>query len=156
MLSNYLFDNSLTFYGIFAGAAVILGYSLYNSIWYNSGSNSTFDSINTDITTSLDDKEISFDDIETWFDSFYLEYVAQTTPKSVSSGSGLNIRELKLNEIIRLYSDEMFHHVISKRNLIDIIDSFSITELYSSNINGTILSIIENANHFGPFHYCLC
>jgi hypothetical protein len=54
-----------------------------------------------------------------------------------------------------LYSEEMDHYLITKKTLMTIIDSFSIPDLYSNNINETILSIIENANQFGPYFNCL-
>lgn len=138
MLFNYLFDSNLLFYGIFIGIAGILGYSLYNYIWDSSGSNN----------------DLLFD--ETEYDPDYLEYVEQTTPNSIISEP--NIQEFKfnkLNEIMGLYSEEMDHYLITKNTLMTIIDSFSIPDLYSNNINETILSIIENANHFGPYFNCL-
>lgn len=142
MLFNYLFDSNLLFYGIFIGIAGILGYSLYNYIWDSSESNS----------------DLLFDDTETGYDPFYLEYVEQTTPKSILSGSEPYIQEFKfnkLNEIMGLYSKEMDQYAVTKNTLMTIIDSFPIPDLYSNNINETILSIMENVNQFGPYCYCL-
>jgi hypothetical protein len=51
-LFNSFTNNDLLFYGIFTGTAVFLGYSLCKSIWENSGSNSDFDYLNTDLGTS--------------------------------------------------------------------------------------------------------
>jgi hypothetical protein len=54
-----------------------------------------------------------------------------------------------------LYSKEMDQYAVTKNTLMTIIDSFPIPDLYSNNINETILSIMENVNQFGPYCYCL-
>jgi len=148
MIINYLFDNSLIFYGILASTTVFIGYSFYkyNSIWNNSRNTTEIDNINPDIiATSFDDLDMDFDNIESWWDEFYAEYLEQTTPRSVTSGLTMEEHKLnKLNEIIDLYAEDMDYHSVSIDELKDIIDLFPIPELYTSDINEIILAIINH------------
>jgi hypothetical protein len=53
------------------------------------------------------------------------------------------MRESKIHEIIRLYSEEMYENEVSLSDLTDIVNSFEITNLLSSDINEIILTIIQ-------------
>jgi hypothetical protein len=55
-----------------------------------------------------------------------------------------SIQEAKFFEIRQLYRREMYNNVVTLRDLIDIVKDFTDTELISSNINETILFIIQN------------
>jgi hypothetical protein len=53
-------------------------------------------------------------------------------------------KEKKLNEIIDLYAEDIDYHSVSIDQLKDIIDLFSIPELYLSYIKELILAIINH------------
>jgi len=123
MLFNSLFDSNLLYYGIFTGTALFLGYAFYNYTWYNSGSNSAIDNINTDIISAFDDTE--------------------TTSSDESVTLMPNIYEEKLQEIIELYGEEINNNQVNMNDLVDVINDFQVDELYSSDINEFILTIIN-------------
>ena len=125
MLFNYLFDSNLLFYGIFIGIAGILGYSLYNYIW---------DSSESTITT-VPLLAISSNPI------FLYHY---HNMRVIQNSHMTSIQEAKFFEIRQLYRREMYNNVVTLRDLIDIVKDFTDTELISSNINETILFIIQN------------
>jgi hypothetical protein len=152
---NYILDNNVIFYSIFAGTAGILGYSLCKSILNHYESNSDFDYLNTDLETTS---------------NIYSEVNTQTVPGSVSSQttvlpvssqnveilsnkditeytlSNKSLVDSKINEINELFSKEMFDSAVTEADLTYIVKQFSITELNSSNINEIILSVLENFN----------
>ena len=51
-------------------------------------------------------------------------------------------RELKIHEIISLYSQEIAEHMITFAELREIVELFTITELSSPDVNELILIII--------------
>jgi len=52
MLFNYILNNDLVFYSLFAGTVGFIGYKFVSSIWNNSENNSDFDYLNTDLDTT--------------------------------------------------------------------------------------------------------
>ena len=148
ILINYFFDDSLLFYGMLASTTVLyIGYSIYKhkSILNNSESKNEIDYTNPDIiSTALDDLDIDFDNMESWWDEAFAEYLEQTTPRSATSGLTEEEHKLKkFYEIVDLYMDDMNINSVIEEDLIEIINLFPIPEFYSSDINELILAIIN-------------
>lgn len=167
MNNNWLFDNNLTDYGILIGSGLILGYSLYYLIYRNYTaipstnlepltpeeieaiinenvepiSNANIDNFITDsdFDTDVDsnfqstfDNESIFDEI-TDPDLFFMPNVDLDV---------CSIQELKLFEISSIYNQEIAAHGVTEQELIEIIDLFSVPELFTNSINDLILLII--------------
>jgi len=85
--------------------------------------------------------------METRWDEAFNEYLEQTTPRSVTSGLTMEEPKLnKLNEIIDLYAEDMDFHSVSIDELKDIIDLFTILELYKLILIYIILKILTPIN----------
>src|SRR5580692_7277108 len=174
MNNNLLFDNNLTYYGIFIGCGLILGCSLYYLIKSNytaipspsknlepltheeieaiinenmepiSNANienfitdSDFDTDvdnQSDYQSAFDIESVSDDDL-TDLDLFYMPNVDLDV---------CSIQELKLFEISSIYNQEIAAHGVTEQELIDIIDYFSVPELFTNSINELILLIITH------------
>ena len=90
---------------------------------------------------------MDFYNIKTRWDEFYAEYFKQTTPRSVISWLSMEEHKLnKLNEIIDLYAEDMDFHSVSIDELKDIIDLFTILELYKLILIYIILKILTPIN----------
>ncbi len=70
------------------------------------------------------------------------EIITQTVSSSIDSN--LAIYELKIQEIVELYSEEMFDNGITEDELIAIINHFNVIELASSDVNKLILAMINH------------
>nr|UEP17222.1 hypothetical protein [Lactarius zonarius] len=132
---NYLTNNDLVFYGIFAGTAVFMGYSLCKSIWL--GSESDFDSLNTDLGTSS---------------NVYSDVGTQTEDPSSSVGTTNSsqflfpVHEAKYRELLALLSTDMQKRGIDELCLRLMIYKYPVEDLNSINFNRKI--IIRFCVHF--------
>jgi hypothetical protein len=121
--------------------------ALYQNIENTTIEASLDDIENTTIEASLDTIEntslntIENTNIEASLNTIDSEIIAQTIPNNTSLD--LAIRESKIHEIIRLYSEEMYENEVSLSDLTDLVNSFEITNLLSSDFNETILTIIN-------------
>jgi hypothetical protein len=156
---NYLFDNNLIILGIITGATIIIGYSIYTTIWSQSENNNNFNNVNTDIVTSIDDIETtSFDEIYSEimsFDEIYSEILSENIPESISTvTTELTIHESIIEELCQFYSEELYNNVLDINDLTEIVNAFSNTELTSGSVNEIIRSMIETLifhDIFNPF-----
>ena len=141
MLQNYLFDNGIVFYGLFAATTLFIGYYWYSASLYNT---------NNEPTNSIIDKQSN--------DLFYntgsetssgvvtpaVNRMETVYPSSHPGNLDTDIVDMKFAEIKELFSDELAHSVITDTDLYFIINSFTIPELLSGNINEVILRIIDS------------
>jgi hypothetical protein len=165
MIFSYLLDQSLIFYGIIIGTTIILGYYIYNSIRYNSKSNNNFNYTKTGIvtritiipngiTTSEDVETNTSEDIETNtsedVETNTSENIETNTSEDNSSeiitqniSESITTHESKINELCQIYSEELNNNALDIRDVIEIVNSFSIADLTSSEVHGLIISMIE-------------
>jgi len=145
-LFNYILNNDLIFYSIFAGTAGLIGYKFVSSIWNNlennSENNSDFDYLNTDLNTSS---------------NVYSDVGIQTILNSVSTGTIVlptpyqdipiipnldmivyNLHELKHQEILEFFGNEIHNNMLTDTYVRSIIDSFTLTQLNNADINEAI------------------
>jgi hypothetical protein len=171
---NLLFDNNLTDYGVFIGCGLILGCSLYYLITNNYNAipskniegltNEEIESIvNEDAITIINNENIdaiidsdSDSDSDTDVSSDYLNSSDNESTLDIDikeldlffmpdvDFNICPIQELKFFEISSIYSREIAEKSISDEALMDIICSFSDSDLATNAINDFILLIISN------------
>jgi hypothetical protein len=166
---NYLIDNGIIFYSAIAGTVGFIGYKLVtsklNSFYVEKGvqteaglNNSvspTFENIPSVTKTTSEVGTQTTSEVGTQTMSDNISTVTTMLPippvnTEIIPDSDIielsflrSLQELKFKEITELYNEEIIQSSVTRDDLIQIIDSFSIADFYSNDLNELILTIIQ-------------
>lgn len=151
---NYFLDNGILSTSVFIGSISLIGFVLYKSItsdpldtdydYLNSDLGGS-SNINSEVGTPRVPSEISSERTILPTPSQHVEIIPN---ENIIENTLLNnnLRNSKIDEIKKLYDLEIKESVLSDADLTYIVNSFTIAELKSSDINDIILSIIQCFN----------
>lgn len=161
---NLLFDNNLTYYGIFIGCGLILSCSLYYLIRSNY---TAIPSKNIEVTVNENAVTIiNNDNIDAIIDSD-LDTDVESDYQSTNDNDSISdvditdldlffmpnvdfdvcsIQELKFFEISSIYYKEIAEYLVTDEQLMELICGFTDTQLATNEINDLILVIMSYMN----------
>jgi hypothetical protein len=71
-----------------------------------------------------------------------------TNPNGVELNIHKSLQELKINEITQYYREELIEERVFMSDIFEIINSLSLTDLMSSDINDIIISMLESLMYY--------